>query len=115
MGGTGDENPRGKAEEQEGEEENPVEACFTPHARWKRPPIQEDFGRPEEGGDGGGRRLLVRGRFGGVAGGPRKMTEQSGARSTARGEIWFSRGFAVKPEVDAALCGVPGRAKGTGG
>ena len=74
-GGTGDENPRGKAEEQEGEEENPVEAFFALHARWKKPPIQEDFGRPEEGGDGGGRRLLVWGRFGGVAGGPRKMTE----------------------------------------
>ena len=73
------------------------------------------FGRPEGGGDGDVRQLLVRGMLGDVAGGPRRMTELPEASSTARCKIWFSRTLAAKAEVGTAMCGVPGRAKGTGG
>ena len=51
MGGTGDENPQGKAEELEEEEENPEEASLTPHARRRWPPTKVTFDRPEESGD----------------------------------------------------------------
>ena len=73
------------------------------------------LGRLEGSGDGVGQRLLVLGWFGDVAGGSRKMTELPEASSTARSRIWSSRAPTAKAEVGTAVCGVPGRDKGTGG
>ena len=72
-------------------------------------------GWPKRSGDGAGRRLLVLGRFGGIAGGPRKTMELPEVSSTVWSKISFGRALAVKAEVGTVVYGPPGRDKGTGG
>ena len=107
------ETVRGKAEKREGkerkpEERKPEERSLARFACRSEPPNQVVFGEL-----GGGRGSAWR--SGGVAWGLGNVPVLPEVSLVAQRRIWSGLAVTVVAEMVAALCGVPGRGKGTGG